>query len=273
MLEGHARQPVDAQVHVFACVLQAGQVESLATGCPGADEHRIVILVQYRPEAVDFDIEGGIHPHLQDVVHLFVEHLYRQSEGGYLAAHHAAARKLVVVDIDDVTQGSQVPGDGQGGRTCPDQGDAFTVLLLGYLRQPIGNGLLVVCCNALQPADGDRLLFHTHPATGGLTGPVTGPAQNAREDIGVPIDHVGIGIALCRNQSNVFGDRRVRRAGVLAIHHFVKVLGVLDICRFHAGCSFFVSGSGLLLIPTCKVGFWHMSSPISSATGDGFRYF
>src|SRR5210317_2265563 len=49
----------------------------------------------------------------------------------------------------------------------------------------------------------------------------------------MPVDHVGIRVALGCNESDVFGNWRVSRASPLAIHHLVEIVGVGDIRRLH----------------------------------------
>src|SRR5262249_36782721 len=61
---------------------------------------------------------------------------------------------------------------------------------------------------------------------------IAGAAENARKDIRLPIDHVGVVITLCCNQSYVFGDRSVGGTGPLTIDDFVKIVGIGDIRRF-----------------------------------------
>ena len=108
VLEGDAGQPVDAQVHMIAGILQAGQVEALAARSAGTDKHRVVILVQYFPQAVHLYVEGGVHTHVENVIDLLVQYAQREAKRGNLAAHHAATGELVVVDIDDIAEGRQV---------------------------------------------------------------------------------------------------------------------------------------------------------------------
>ena len=63
---------------------------------------------------------------------------------------------------------------------------------------------------------------------------VAGAAQNAGENIRFPVDHVGIVILAGGDQADVFGDRRMCGARVLAINNFMKVFGVRNISGFQA---------------------------------------
>ncbi len=94
--------------------------------------------------------------------------------------------------------------------------------------------LLVVGGDALQPADRHRLRLDAAPPAGGLARPIARPTEDSREDVGVPVDHVGVGVAPGCDQPDVLRYRRVRRAGPLAIDDFVEVGGVADLGRGHA---------------------------------------
>ena len=60
---------------------------------------------------------------------------------------------------------------------------------------------------------------------------IAGAAENAREDIRLPVDHVGVAIAARRDQADVFGDWSMGRTGPLTIDDFVEIVGVRDIRR------------------------------------------
>ena len=163
-----------------------------------------------------------------------------KAEARYLAADHACAAGIPVEQHAFVPERREVAGDGQRCGTRADQRDPLAVALGGALGQAIANVFLVVGGDALQPADGDRLglrllvtaLLDAAAAARGLAGPVAGAAQDARKDIGLPVDEVGVAVAARRDQANVFGNRRVRRARPLAIDDLVEVVGLGDIRRF-----------------------------------------
>ena len=58
-------------------------------------------------------------------------------------------------------------------------------------------------------------------------------AEDAREHIGFPIDHVGIVVTTRGDQPDVLGNRGVRGTGPLAVDDFVKVIRVADIGGLH----------------------------------------
>src|SRR5690606_30011766 len=94
---------------------------------------------------------------------------------------------------------------------------------------------LVVGGHALEAADRDRLglravvLLDPPAPAGRLAGAVAGAAEDPREDVAVPVDHVGVGVAAGGDQADVLGDRRVRRAGPLAIDDPVEGVRIADI--------------------------------------------
>src|SRR5207237_907821 len=57
--------------------------------------------------------------------------------------------------------------------------------------------------------------------------------ENPRKYVRLPIDHIGIAIATRRDQPDVFGNGRVRRAGPLAIHDLVEVVSCRNVGRSH----------------------------------------
>src|SRR5665811_378271 len=79
----------------------------------------------------------------------------------------------------------------------------------------------------------DRLALDPVAAAGGLAGTVAGAAQDPREDIGLPVDHVGVGVAALGDEPDVLGNVGVRRTGPLAVNDAVKVIGVCGVGRLH----------------------------------------
>ena len=216
----------------------------------GADHHRVIPFGQHFFQTVDagagfyFDIADT-----GDVTDFFVDHRFRQTETRHLRAHEAAGLGIGFVNGDVVTQRCEVACHRQGGGSAADAGDAFAVFLFRRLRQARRDVTLVVGSNALQPADRHRLrlrtmfmrnrfadfdiaFFNATAAAGRFAWPVTGAAENAGKDIRVPVDHVGIAVAACSDQADVFGDGGVGRAGPLTIDNFMEVIGVRDISRF-----------------------------------------
>jgi hypothetical protein len=105
---------------------------------------------------------------------------------------------------------------------------------LRNLRQAVCDVVAVIGGDPLQAADRDRLFLDPGTAAGGLTRPVAHPAENAGEDVRVPVHHVRVGEAALRNQTDVFGNIGVSRTGPLAIHDTMVVVGMRGIGRFHS---------------------------------------
>ena len=153
---------------------------------------------------------------------------------GNVGAHQAAGHAVLLEDGDRVAERHQVVGHGQRGAARADQRHLLAVLELGDLRQTRPDVFVpVVGGDALQAADGHRLFFDAAAAAGRLTGPVADPPEDAREHVRMPVHHVGVGEAALSNKSNVFGDVGVCWASPLAIHDFVKVVGLRSVRRLH----------------------------------------
>src|SRR5690606_5227577 len=234
VLEGDAGQPVDADVDLGVRLLAAGQVlQVAAAGGAGADEDRVVVLVEQALEALDVGVVLGDHPHADDVANLLVEHFLGEAERRNLAAHETAAGLLGIEDVQLVAERRQVAGHGEGRGTGAHQGNALAVLLGGLGGDALGDILLdlVVGGDALEAADGDGLFLDPAATAGGLAGAVTGAAEDAGEYVGFPVDHVGVVVTTLGDQTDVFGNRGVRWAGVLAINNFVEIFRILDVRR------------------------------------------
>src|SRR6185437_14293188 len=106
--------------------------------------------------------------------------------------------------------------------------------------------VLLVGGDALEPANGYRLGFlgdflHTAPPAGRLAGPVAGAPEHTGKDVGMPVDHIGVGITPRRDQPDIFRHRRVGWTGPLAIDDLVEVSGIADVGGLHStgakGCG------------------------------------
>ena len=124
--------------------------------------------------------------------------------------------------------------------TVSDAGPAPTkaMRLPFFLRrrpgQQAGNVVAVIGGDALQAADGDGLLLvEARAPAGRFARPVAHSAEDAREDIGFPVHHIGVGEPPLGDQSDVFGDRRVGGTGPLTINDTMKVVGLRRVGSFH----------------------------------------
>ncbi len=199
----------------------------------GADEDRVPVAGQQFLEAADPLVVARFDAQADDVAAFLVDHFVGQAELRNLAAHHAAGRDAVVKHRDLVAEHRQVARHGQRSGTGADAGDAFAVLFLRRPRQAVLDVVLEVGADALQPADGHRLLVHPAATAGRFAGTIANAPQDAGKDIRAPVDHVGIRVAAGGNQADVLGNGGVGRAGPLTIHDLVEIVVAADVRRFH----------------------------------------
>src|SRR5688572_29335593 len=88
--------------------------------------------------------------------------------------------------------------------------------------------------HALQPADRHGLAVDAPAPARWLAGPVACAAEDAREDIGLPVHHVRVGVPALCDQPDVFRHICVCRAGPLAVDNLMVVLGIRDVRRTQA---------------------------------------
>ena len=221
-------------VDVRVGFLAPGNVEVLAAGCAGADENRVVVLVENRLEAGDFVAELRVDAEIDDAVDFLVEHRRRQAERRNVGAHQAAAGRVLLVERDVVAERQQIARHRQRRRAGAEERDMLAVLFRRHHRHHAIDIALVVGGDTLQAADRDGLFLDAHAPAGRFARAVADAAENAGKDVALPIEHVGLGILAACDQADVFGHRRVCRAGVLAVDDFVKILRIGDVRRLHA---------------------------------------
>jgi hypothetical protein len=95
------------------------------------------------------------------------------------------------------------------------------------------NIILEICSNALQSAYSYWFFFYTSPAARWFARTVTGATQDTGKDIGFPINQVCIRVPTSGYQPNILRYRGMCRTGILAIHYFMKVFRIVNICWFH----------------------------------------
>src|SRR5580658_4785756 len=235
--ERDAGEPVDTDMDMLLGLLPAGDVEIASARCPGADEDGVPILFEHRFQAVDVLAHAPGNTETEDISDLFVDDRFRQAEFRNLAADHAAGAIVAVEDHDLVAQRRQIAGHGQRSWAGADDGNPLAVLPIGRLRQQFGDIVLVIRRHSLQPADRDRLFLDPTAPARRFAGPVAGPTENPGEDVGLPVDHIGVGVAARGNQTNVFGHRRMGRAGPLAVDYLMEVVGIGDVGRLQCDVS------------------------------------
>src|SRR5216683_4718941 len=240
MAERDRRQPVEADMDVGRSFLAARHVEIATTRGAGADEDRVVAFGQHGFHRVDLLVAELDVADIGDVAHFLVDHRLRETKVRDLGADEAAELGILVVDDDFVTEHGEIARHGERRGAAADAGDALAVLLrrLGHA----GLDALVVLevgGDALQATDRDRFLLAVHQGlvldaaapAGRLAGAVAGAPEDSREDVGLPVDHVGVGVPPVGDQPDIFGDRGVGGAGPLAVDDLVEVVRILDIGR------------------------------------------
>ena len=186
-------------------------------------------------------LEMSVNAKVEDVVDLFVENGLRQAKRRYLRKHKAAAFELLVEEMDLVAKRCKIARNGQRGRTGTDQGDLLTVRRKRCLRHQMPDLVAIIRGDALQTADCDRFFIDTAASARRFTRAVTRSAQYSGKHVRVPIDHIGLGVAAFRDQTDILRHGRMRRTRVLAVNDFVEVFRVGDV-RGLQGKSFLASG-------------------------------
>ena len=235
--ERHRSQPVDADMDVACDVAPAWNLQIAPARRAAAHKHRVVALLQQRAQRVHAFLVAKLHAHVKDVAGFFVDHRFGQPKTRNLAADEAARLGLAVEYGDFVAQWCQIARHRQGCGPGPHADHALAVAGCNGGHACFDVAALVVGGHALQAADGYGLrlgvvaFFHPAAPTGGLARPIAGAAQNAGKHVGHPVDHVGVVVAALADQADVFGHRRVGRAGPLAINDLVEVVRMRGVGR------------------------------------------
>src|SRR6185437_13885578 len=207
MAEGHRLQPRDADMHVGSGGLPTGQVEILAFRGARADEYGIESAARkQRLHAADGMPELQVDSHVDDHADLLLEHRLRQAEGGDVGAHQTTGLAILLEDRDLVAERHEIIGHREGGTAGADAGDPLAVLDLRDGREPAADVIAIVRSHPLQAADGHGLGLDAAATAGGLARPVADAHENARENVGVPVDEVSLGKPALSNQSDVLRD-------------------------------------------------------------------
>src|SRR5581483_1749687 len=253
VLEGHRGEPIDADMDVGLAFLAAGNAQVLALGRSSAHEDRVEAFRQQGIEALDLVAEASLHPEAEDAVDLLVQHARGQAERGNVGAHQAAAPGVLLEQHARVAERQKITRDSERGRPRADERYALAVLLRRNIGHEGVDLALVIRGDTLQAADGNRLLLHAAAPACGLAGAIADPAEDARKDVALPIEHVCGRIAALRNQPDIFGYGGVRRTGPLAVDDLVEILRIGNVGRGRAPpaslCDFARLHSALSLSP------------------------
>src|SRR5690606_6532627 len=167
-------------------------------------------------------VEVCMDAHAEDVVDLLIKDAFREPEARDLGPHHAAALVPFVVQVDLISQGCKVAGDREGRRTATDEAYFLAVLFYGRQGNPVLDVALIVGRDPLQSAYRHRFFVDPAAPARRLAWTVAGAAEHTGENIGFPVDHIGIVIPFRGDKADVFRYGGVRRTCVLAIDHLVE---------------------------------------------------
>src|SRR6185312_3366354 len=137
-------------------------------------------------------------------------HRFGQAEARDLRAHHAAAVGVAVEDHALIPEREEIARDGQRRRAGADQGDALAVLPRCGRGKIAANIALIVGRDALQPTDRDWLILDPDAAASRLARAIAGAAEDAGENVRLPIDRPGRAELASGDQPDVFRHLRVR---------------------------------------------------------------
>ncbi len=134
-----------------------------------------------------------------------------------------------------VAERHQVARHGERSRTGADAGNALAVFLFRRFRQSRTDVVLVVGGDAFQSANGDRFgllavtLLHAPAPAGRFARTIAGAPEDAGEDIGFPVDHVGVAVTPGSDHPDVFGDGGMGGTRPLTIHDLVEIVGYSNV--------------------------------------------
>ena len=217
----------------LAASLRPGMSRSRPRGAPQPTKIGVEVFRQQRLHAVDALAADELDAEVEDVVAFLVEHVFRQAEFRNLRAHHAAGQRVLVEHHALIAYRRKIARHGQRGWAAAYERNALAVFCRGRLGQAVADVILEVGGDALEPADRDRLFLDPAAPARRLAGAVAGAAEHAREYVRFPVDHVGVAVAACGDQTDVFGHRRVRRASPLTVDDLVEIIRNRDVGRFH----------------------------------------
>jgi hypothetical protein len=95
------------------------------------------------------------------------------------------------------------------------------------------NVVAMIGGDAFQTTDRDWFLFDAAASASGLARTIADPAENAGEYVGLTVDQVGRRELSLRNQSDVFGNVSMGRAGPLAIDDAMIIVRIRSIGWLH----------------------------------------
>ena len=208
------------EVHAVdnAVDLLAGHVHGDRVHAAGADDHRVVALLElvHGDVTADLDVVVELHAVLGDPVDVELDDIARQPEGRDADERGAAARRQRLVDVHLVAVAGQLLGDGQPGRPRADDRHALAAGRADH--HVVGHVVAVVPVDqeALHGADRERLV-DVSPAAGLLAWCAADVAADGRHRVGVAGQDVALLEATLGGEHQVAPAVGVDRAAFLAL--------------------------------------------------------
>src|SRR6266851_4818745 len=220
-------------MNVCGGFLAPRNIQIAAARCARPDEDRVPILGQQRFETVDASATGKLNAEVENIIAFLVDDGFRQAESRDLRADHAAGLRILIEHNAMIAKWSEVARDCQRCRSTAHKRNAPAVLDCRRPGQAVADVVLEVRGDALEATDRDWFLFHAAAPAGRLARPIASTPEDAGKYVGFPIDHVGVAVTACRDQSDIFRNRRVSRTGPLTIHHLVEIVRRRNVGGFH----------------------------------------
>src|SRR5215213_888467 len=170
----------------------------------GRDDHGVVGIGQLLEGDVpaDLGVVADLDAEVGDQDHLVHDHVAGKAPFRHPRPHHAARNRVALVDGDPVSLASQVTPRGETVSAGPDDGRGQSIPGWGDLAPGFAP---VIRGDPLQVADADRRVDLLAPA-GVLTGAGAHAAEAAREDVVLPVELEGVGVAPVGDQRDVARD-------------------------------------------------------------------
>src|SRR5258708_22081074 len=107
-------------MYVGGGFLAPGELELAPPRRAAADEDRVIAFSEDRRHAGHAFAEPQLRLKTDDVVHLLVEHGFRQPEFRDLRAHHSAGGRILIVKNTGVAERQEIARDRERSPTRPD---------------------------------------------------------------------------------------------------------------------------------------------------------
>src|SRR5688572_4262934 len=128
MAKSYTGKPVNSNVYILFGIPTAGKFgQILASWCTCSDKNSIIIFLKKLLHARYISVEHRMDTHIENIIHLLIQHLLRQPEGWDLATHKATSCHLFIVEVDLISEGGKVTCNSQRCRSGTYQSDFFAI--------------------------------------------------------------------------------------------------------------------------------------------------